>query len=413
MSNTLVNEFQKCAKDLGCHIEDLEFARAMDNKDPLRSLRNEFIFPKIQDLPGVELSLVDNPSDDCIYMSGNSLGLQPKGVKQYLETELQKWGKIGSHGYFAGEIPWTRCDEMVTGDLAKLVGAEKEEVVVMNGLSVNLHLLMVSFYRPTKQRHKILIEEHSFPSDLFAVESQLRWHGYDPQDSIIQIKAKPGQHILNTSDINTLLEEEGNSIALVLLGGIQYYTGQLFDIASITAAAHDKGCMVGFDLGHAVGNVPLHLHKWQVDFAVWCSYKYLNSGAGSLAGAFMHKKHASNDFPKFLGWWGHKKQTRFEMGSKMDLTPGIAGYRISNPSVMALLPIRASLDVFKQTSMEQLRKKSKSLTGYLEYLIQINFSKPPDYSVTNGHQHHPYIEVITPADPERRGSQLSLYFQVA
>ncbi|XP_072037866.1 kynureninase-like [Amphiura filiformis] len=407
-SQPVVKMLQEWATDFGCSINDLVFARSMDSRDTLKDVRNDFMLPKMQELPNVDLSLVNSPTEECIYMCGNSLGLQPKGVKKYIDNELKKWAQMGVHGHLNGDLPWALCDERVTTDMAKLVGAKESEVACMNGLTVNLHLMMVSFYRPTKERYKILIEKHAFPADHYAVESQIRLQGYDPKTSIIQAKPRPGEHTLVTEDILNLLEQEGSSIALVLFSGVQYYTGQFFDIRRITKAGHSKGCMVGWDLAHAIGNVPIKLNRWDVDFAVWCTYKYVNSGAGALAGAFLHEKHDRNDFPKLLGWWGHRMETRFDMNNEMELSPGISGYRISNPSIMAVCPIRASLDIFNQTSVERLRMKSKALTGYLEHLINTNFSKCVD--VETSPSGRATVEIITPSDPEERGAQLSLLF---
>ncbi|XP_070534831.1 kynureninase-like [Ptychodera flava] len=401
------------AMEFGCDVTDLEFAMQMDHRDPLQRFRNEFFYPKMKDLPKVDVSLVD-PESDCVYFAGNSLGLQPKGVSKYINQELEKWGKEGVYGHFTGSIPWAYADEVVQSQSAKIVGAKTEEVAVMNGLSVNLHFLMVSFYRPTKERCKILIESKAFPSDHYIVESQIRLHGYDPSDCLLLAEPRKGEETLRMEDILNLIEKEGDSIALVLFSGVQYYTGQLFDMKAITVAGHKKGCYVAFDLAHAVGNVPIQLHDWDVDFACWCTYKYLNSGAGGIGGAFIHEKHAHNDFPKLLGWWGHDMKTRFKMNNKMDLSPGVAGYRVSNPAPLLTCPLLASMDVFMQTSMTELREKSYLLTGYLELLVKTYLSKTSDRTsqdVKNSNT-FPTVRILTPSDPKQRGCQLSLMFSI-
>ncbi|XP_077990330.1 kynureninase-like [Glandiceps talaboti] len=402
------------AAEFGCDVTDFEFAQQMDKEDSLRRFRNEFHYPKMGDISTVDTSLVDEESD-CVYFCGNSLGLEPKGAAEYIKAELDKWSKIGVHGHRTGRIPWIHADELVQSQSAKIVGAKTDEVAIMNGLSVNIHLLMISFYRPTKERHKILIEGKAFPSDHYVVESQIRLHGFDPEESLVLAEPREGEETLRTEDILRLIEEQGDSIAVVLFSGVQYYTGQLFDMKTITKAGHQKGCYVGFDLAHAVGNAEIELHDWDVDFACWCSYKYLNSGAGGIAGAFIHEKHAHNDFPKLLGWWGHDMKTRFKMDNKMDLSPGAAGYRISNPSPLLASTLLASMDIFMQTSMSELRQKSLLLTGYLEFLIKKYYSK----SSSSGHlssdkvdDTKPYVRIITPSDPNQRGCQLSLAFSV-
>ncbi|XP_046887042.1 kynureninase isoform X2 [Hypomesus transpacificus] len=284
--------------------------------------------------------------------------------------------------------------------------AKAEEVALMNGLTVNLHLLLLSFYKPTAKRHKILIEDKAFPSDHYAVESQIQLRGYDPQQSMLLIAPRPGEETLRTEDILDRIEKEGDSIAVVMFSGVQYYTGQLFDMASITKAGQSKGCLVGFDCAHAVGNAELKLHNWGVDFACWCSYKYVNSGAGGLAGCFIHEKHKQTIKPALLGWWGHDLKTRFQMNNEMDLLPGVSGFRLSNQPILLVCPLQASLEVFNMTSMKALRKKSILLTGYLEYLIKHYYVRDE----TNPHK--PYVHIITPSNPEERGCQLSLSFSV-
>ncbi|XP_066289300.1 kynureninase-like [Branchiostoma lanceolatum] len=396
------------AAALGCQPEDQSFAVAMDTEDPLHGLREDFHIPKMKDLPPTDPTLVC-ADDDCVYMCGNSLGLQPKGVRKYLEQDMDSWAKYGVFGHFEGARPWALCDEYVIEQSARIVGARQEEVACMNGLTVNLHLLLVSFYRPTATRHKILIEGKAFPSDHYAMESQIRFHGYDPATSLLLAEPRPGEHTLRTEDIVSLIEREGDAIAVVVFSGVQYYTGQLFNMAAITKAGHSKGCVVGFDLAHAVGNAELHLHDWGVDFACWCTYKYMNSGAGGLAGAFVHENHAdATDAPRFVGWWGHQMSTRFQMDNKLDLSPGVNGFRLSNPPPLLVSPLLASLDVFQKTTMADLRRKSVLLTGYLELLIKKFYPKPAAGEVTG----RPWVDIITPSDPAQRGCQLSLMFSM-
>ncbi|MBN3324762.1 KYNU Kynureninase, partial [Atractosteus spatula] len=399
------------ALELGCSTTAQDVALHLDKHDELRHLREQFLVPKVKDLPPTDLSVMDG-DEDSIYLVGNSLGLQPKTVKKYIDEELDKWAKMGVHGHFEGSRPWAYAEDCVVELMARVVGAKTEEVSLMNGLTVNLHLLLLSFYKPTPQRHKILIEEKAFPSDHYAVESQIRLRGLDPQHSLLLMKPREGEETLRTEDILSTIEREGDSIAVILFSGVQYYTGQLFDMPAITKAGHKKGCFVGFDCAHAVGNAELYLHDWGVDFACWCSYKYVNSGAGGLAGAFIHEKHAYTVKPTFevlfrlLGWWGHKLKTRFLMNNEMDLSPGINGYRLSNQPVLLVCSLQASLEVFNLTSMKALRRKSVLLTGYLEYLIKHHYAQDetdPD---------KPYVSIITPSNTEERGCQLSLSFSV-
>ncbi|XP_041361628.1 kynureninase-like isoform X2 [Gigantopelta aegis] len=402
-------ELNTIAEKLGCDVSDLEFAQYMDEHDELRHLRNEFFYPKMKDLNHTDTSIVD-PEEDCVYFCGNSLGLCPRKTKQYMDVEIDKWSKLAVEGHFEGDLPWAMCDERLDHNLLSIVGGKKGEVAIMNGLTVNLHLLLISFYRPTKSRHKIMCEGKAFPSDHYAFQSQIEMHGFDPKTSLLCLEPREGEVTLRTEDIVKTIEEEGDSIAVICLSGVQYYTGQLFDVASITAAGQAKGCYVGWDLAHAVGNVPLAMHDWGVDFACWCSYKYLCASAGGLAGAFLHEKHSLNDFPKLLGWWGHRIDTRFDMDNQLDLSAGIYGYRVSNPAGLLCPPLKASFEIFNKTTMEDLRKKSKLLTGYLELLINQKYKRPTDGSKSV--QDELYIEILTPADPEQRGAQLSLKFSV-
>lgn len=357
------------------HSTDISFASSMDAADPLAGYRKKFHIPKTKN------------EEDCIYFCGNSLGLQPITVEAALKQELEGWKNLGVEAHFRGKHPWKDYHELLTQSLAHVMGAKPIEVVAMNSLTVNLHFLMVSFYRPTKARYKILIEARAFPSDQYAVTSQILFHGFDPKTALIELK--------QGEDIEALLEREGENIALIMLGGVNYYTGQLFDMEKITKAGHNKGCVVGFDLAHAAGNALLRLHDWDVDFACWCSYKYLNGGPGSTAGCFVHERHANNpDLPRFAGWWGHDKNSRFKMGPDFKAIPGAEGWQLSNPSIFAMAPLKASLDIFYEAGIERLRAKSVLLTGYLEFLLD---------DINNNH-----FEIMTPRAPEERGCQLSL-----
>jgi kynureninase len=319
----------------------LAFARKLDQEDPLRDFRARFHLP--QQANGQLYR----------YFGGNSLGLQPKTVKSYLERELEDWAMLGVEGHFHARNPWMPYHEYLTPAMAEVVGGQENEVVVMNGLTVNLHLMMVSFYRPTASRYKIVVEADAFPSDLYAVSSQLAFHGYDPAEALIKLKPRPGEHTLRTEDIETMLKSEGHQVALVLLGGVNYYTGQFFDIGRITQAGQRAGALVGIDLAHAVGNVPLQLHDWGVDFACWCSYKYLNSGPGGVSGCFVHARHLRrSDLPRFAGWWGHEKESRFEMGPDFVPIPTAEGWQLSNAPVLSMAALWASLEIFAEAGMQ-------------------------------------------------------------
>ncbi len=390
-----------------------------DRADPLQRFRQDFHIPKHTD------------GSDVLYFTGNSLGLQPKLTREYIEQELTDWAKLGVEGHFHAKHPWLPYHEFVAEPLARLVGAKPIEVVAMNSLTVNLHLLMASFYRPTAERYKIIIEKGAFPSDQYAVASQINFHGYSAKSSetkssetkgsdtkgslpfkggaasasddgvvaasgsLIELTPREGETTLRTEDILNTIDREGDSVALILLGGVNYYTGQAFDMKAITEAGHKKGCLVGFDLAHAAGNLELKLHDWNADFAAWCSYKYLNSGPGGIAGAFVHERHAhSFDLPRFAGWWGHDKATRFLMGDKFVPMAGAEGWQLSNPPIFQLAALRASLEIFDEATMPALREKSVKLTGYLEYLLsKVETDR---------------IEIITPSDAEQRGCQLSI-----
>jgi kynureninase len=362
---------------------DKSFALEMDAEDPLAHYREMFYIPKGEN------------GADCIYFCGNSLGLQPKSVKAYIEQELKDWETLAVEGHFRAKNPWLPYHEFLSEQTARLVGAKPIEVVIMNTLTVNLHLMMVTFYRPTPERHKIVIESHAFPSDQYAVKSQIALHGLDPNTSLIKLTPRPGETTLRTEDIEELIEKEGEAVALILLGGINYYTGQALDMGRITHAGHTKGCVVGYDLAHAAGNIILKLHDWDVDFAVWCSYKYLNAGPGSLAGCFVHERFAHRfDLPRFAGWWGHDKQTRFLMGPNFHPIPGAEGWQLSNPPIFPMAALRASIEIFDHVGMEKLRDKGDMLTGYLEFLLNQNKNDN--------------VTIITPSDKKQRGSQLSI-----
>ena len=358
-----------------------DWANAQDAADPLRTLRDEFVLPPHDDR-------------DSVYLCGNSLGLQPRAVRAAVDAELDRWGELGVEGHFKGSLPWMGYHESVRDDLGSIVGALPSEVVAMNTLGVNLHLLMVSFYRPTVERPAILIEAGAFPTDRYAVESQIRFHGFDPASALIELEADEAHGILSMTAIEHALAAHGSRIALVMLPGVQYRTGQAFDLEAITALAHRHGCAIGFDLAHAVGNVPLHLHDSHADFAVWCSYKYLNAGPGAVGGAFVHERHARATLPRFAGWWGHDKATRFLMPARFQPIAGAEGWQLSNPPILAFAPLRISLEIFRRASMPAIREKSLQLTGYLEWLVHTQLSG--------------VLEVLTPAEPERRGAQLSI-----
>ena len=364
----------------------LEFARSLDEKDPLRNFRNKFFIPQ-------------HNGKDCVYFTGNSLGLQPKLTIQYVQQELNDWASMGVEGHFQAKNPWMPYHEIIPKQLSKIVGCKQNEVVVMNSLTVNLHLLMVSFYKPTKQRYKIICEAKAFPSDQYAFETQVRYHGYDPADAVIEVSPRKGEHILRTEDIISVIKEHGDNVAVVLFGGVNYYTGQYFDLKAITKAAHDVGAYAGFDLAHAAGNVELDLHEWDVDFACWCSYKYLNSGPGGVAGVYIHEKHAANtQLPRFAGWWGYTKETRFKMEKGFAPIPTAEGWQLSNAPILSMAAHKASLDIFDEAGMENLHAKRKLLSEFLLFVIE-------DHNKQFGEK---IIEVITPKEESAKGCQVSL-----
>ncbi len=336
----------------------LDAARKLDEEDSLRSFRDKFNFPK------------DKNGKDLLYFTGHSLGLMPKQTKEYLDHELNAWANFGVEGHFKGKFPWMPYHEFLTDKMASIVGGKQSEVVVMNSLTVNLHLMLTSFYRPTSERFKILIENNTFPSDKYAVDSQARFHGYNPSEAIIQFSPASHDMVVSDQDIESTILENKDSLALIMLGNVNYLSGQRFDFQKIVKLAHENGIIVGFNLAHGAGNIELKLHDWNVDFAVWCSYKYLNSGPGGIAGCFVHESHGSDaSIPRFEGWWGHKKETRFKMPSIFEPIGGAETWQLSNPPIFQLASLRSSLDLFDQAGISNLQKKSRHLTSYFKFLI--------------------------------------------
>ncbi|MEZ4970008.1 MAG: kynureninase [Flavobacteriaceae bacterium] len=361
----------------------LVFAQQLDTEDPLRRYRDEFHFPKVK-------------GKDVIYFTGNSLGLQPKRTQRFVDEVMKDWKDLAVEGHFHAEKPWWDYHERLAAPLAKVVGAETREVSVMNTLTVNLHMLMVSFYRPTQKRFKIICEEKAFPSDQYMLNSQVQFHGFDPNTAIVEVKKRPGENFWHTQDIIDQINEIGEELAVVLIGGVNYYSGQVFNMEAITKAAKSQGAFVGWDLAHAVGNVALNLHDWGVDFAAWCSYKYMNSGPGNASGIFVHEKYLNNkEIPRFEGWWGTKKETRFLMGPEFEPMENADAWQVSNPSVLSLAPYLASLEMFEEVGMEALIFKRKLIVAYLEFILQ-EIDKETDGT----------FEIITPKD---RGCQLSVF----
>ncbi len=391
----------------------LAFAQQMDKADSLKSYRGKFYFPMMH-------------GREAIYFTGNSLGLQPKATQDYVLNELEDWATFGVEGHHHARKPWFPYHEQFAVPVAKIVGAKPEEVVVMNQLTVNLHLLLVSFYRPTKERYKILCEAKAFPSDQYALESQIKFHGYDPADAIIEVSPREGEYCIRHEDIITAIENNKNSIALIMIGGVNYYNGQVFDMKAITEAGHKVGAIVGFDLAHAAGNLKLALHDWNVDFACWCSYKYLNSGPGGVAGVFIHQQHLNNpDIPRFAGWWGHDKETRFKMEKTFIPMQTAEAWQISNAPVLSMAAHKASVALFDEVGMDALVEKAEKLTGYLEFVVeeinkyqvagskyQVAGSKyqvaGSKYQVAGSKHPDGFLEIITPRDKKQRGCQLSI-----
>jgi kynureninase len=364
----------------------LEFAQQLDSQDPLVHYKKEFIFPQHQ-------------GKDVIYFTGNSLGLQPKRSKAYVDEIMNDWANLAVEGHFYAEKPWWDYHERFAEPLSKIVGAKPAEVTVMNTLTVNLHLLMVSFYQPTATRYKIICEEKAFPSDQYMIQSQIQFHGYDPKTALVEIKRREGEHNIRLEDVLEVIRQEGETVALVLIGGVNYYTGQVFDMKTITQVGHEVGAKVGWDLAHAAGNIEMKLHDWQVDFAAWCSYKYMNSGPGNASGCFIHEKHHSDpNLPRFAGWWGHNKERRFKMEPQFDPVQGADGWQISNLPILSLAPYLASVHLFDEVGMPALVAKRDQITSYLEFILA-EISREVQGA----------FEVITPSNPLERASQLSVF----
>lgn len=362
----------------------IDFAAQLDQNDQLAAYRKRFYMPK------------GKTRDEQLYFTGNSLGLQPRSVEDHIRVELEDWRNLGVEGHFHGKNPWFYYHKFFSDKAAKIVGALPSEVVIMNNLTVNLHLLLVSFYRPTDKRFKIIMEAGAFPSDMYVIESQVRHHGYDPEKAIIEVSPRAGEHSLRNEDILSTIKEHGDELALVFFSGVQYYTGQVFDMASITKAAHEVGALAGFDLAHAAGNIKMNLHDWNVDFAAWCTYKYLNSGPGGVSGVFVHDKHGMDpSTPRFAGWWGHKEEERFQMRKGYIPEPGAAGWQLSNAPVITMAVHKASLEIFDEVGMDALASKGKQLNAYLEFVIK-------DAQQANDKLE---FEIITPSD---RSCQLSI-----
>lgn len=361
-----------------------DFAKQLDAQDELKHFRDAFYIPMIY-------------GKESVYFTGNSLGLQPKATQDYVLNELEDWASLGVEGHFHARNPWMPYHEIFPQQLSKIVGCLPNEVVVMNQLTVNLHLLMVSFYQPTQTKYKIICEAKAFPSDQYALESQVKFHGFDYNDAVIEVAPRQGEHIIRTEDILQVIEENKNELALVLFGGVNYYTGQVFDMKTITEAAHKVGVLCGFDLAHAAGNIELHLHDWNVDFACWCSYKYLNSGPGGVSGVYIHEKHATNtDLKRFAGWWGYEKETRFKMDRGFKAIPSAEGWQLSNAPILSMAAHKASLDIFEEAGVDKLRIKAKLLNRFLWFVVdEVNKEKS-------------VFEIITPRNEAERGCQISL-----
>lgn len=364
-------------------IDDRAAARRRDEDDPLSALRQQFNFPRTDD------------GERAIYLCGNSLGLQPEGAREVVDREMDDWAELAVDGHFDGETPWVSYNRRLEGPMAGLVGADESEIALSNTLTVNLHLMMVSFYRPTADRYKILVEGGAFPSDQYAVKSQADFHGFDPEEAVVEVGPEADDELVDEEHIRQAIERHADELALVMFTGVHYYNGQAFDLASITDLAREAGANVGFDLAHAVGNVPLELHQAGPDFAVWCNYKYMNAGPGAIGGYFVHERHGeAEDLPRFEGWWGNNPETRFEMRPEFDPQQGAGGWQLSNAPLLSLAPLEASLELFEEAGMETLRDKSIALTDYMLELLDSIPDKP--------------FEVITPRDPARRGCQLSI-----
>ncbi|TXC81792.1 kynureninase [Luteibaculum oceani] len=366
-----------------------DFAKKMDASDPLLDFRSEFEFPQ-------------HEGKNVLYFTGNSLGLMPKKARAAVESELNNWSQLAVEGHFKGDNPWFHYHKLTKQGSAYMVGAEEEEVVVMNGLTVNLHLMMVSFYQPTAKRFKIICEEKAFPSDQYVFETQAKFHGFNPEEAIIEVGPREGETYIREEDIISTIKEHGDEVALVLFGGINYYTGQRFDIKEITRVGQEVGAKVGWDLAHAAGNIELELHKWNVDFACWCTYKYLNSGPGAQSGVFVHKRYANDHtLNRFAGWWGYDQATRFRMEKNFVPMKGADGWQLSNGPILAFAPHKCALEQFMRAQKENLFAKRDKLTGYLEFILEELASKYPDFG----------FKILTPKNPKQRGSQISLYVE--
>lgn len=365
----------------------LSFAKQLDANDSLKHFRQQFLFPQ-------------HNRNDCIYFTGNSLGLQPKNTLNEIHNILNAWASLAVEGHFKGERPWMHFHDQLTTPLSKIVGCLPHEVVVMNSLTVNLHLMMAGFYKPTKQRYKIICEAKAFPSDQYVFQSQALLHNLNPDEVIVEIKPREGEHILRTEDIVSTIEQHANETSLVLFSGINYYTGQYFDIQAITEATHKAGVYAGFDLAHAAGNVELKLHEWNVDFACWCTYKYLNSGPGAVSGTYIHERFATDkNFPRLAGWWGNNKQARFKMEKDFNAIPTAEGWQLSTPPALLLAAHKAALDIFEEAGIENIHTKRKNLNAYLHFILN-------DINQKNNNK---VIEIITPANEEERGCQVSMF----
>ncbi len=365
----------------------LEFSREMDEKDPLKSFRDRFHFPNFH-------------SKEVVYFTGNSLGLQPKTTEKYIKEELDAWAKFGVEGHFLADKPWFSYHEFLSEKAAKIVGAKKEEVVITHSLTTNLHLLMVSFYRPQGKRTKIICEAKAFPSDQYALESQVKFHGLDPNEHLIEVAPREGENLIREEDILSKIKETADELALVMIGGVNYFTGQLFNMKKITEVGHSVGAVVGFDLAHAAGNINLELHAWGVDFAAWCGYKYLNSSPGGVSGMFVHERHAYKpELPRFAGWWGYDKETRFQMQPGFNPMRGAEGWQLSNAPVLGMAAHLASLDIFEEAGMERIGAKRDVMTAYLEFIID---------EISERNSEKCKLEIITPRDLKQRGAQLSI-----
>jgi kynureninase len=364
----------------------IQFAEELDASDELKMYREAFLFP-------------NHNGEKVIYFAGNSLGLQPKSARKYVDEVMEDWAQLAVEGHFHAKKPWWDYHERFQEPLSKIVGAKPKEITVMNTLTVNLHLLLVSFYRPTKTRYKILCEEKAFPSDQYMLQSQVNFHHFNPKESIVEVKKRNGEHTIRQEDIIAKINEVGDELALILIGGVNYYTGQVFDMKSITQAGHEVGAIVGFDLAHAAGNINLELHDWGVDFASWCSYKYMNAGPGNASGCFIHEKHHQSNLSKFAGWWGHSKEKRFKMDANYESIPEADGWQISNPSVLSMAPYLASAEMFAEVGMPKLIQKRNQITAYLEFVLE-----------TIAAEMQANFEIITPKNSEERGCQLSVFF---